>query len=401
MAKGKPPRGEVSSAAQPIAGPEAFSDLQEINHVQSQAATLLCIGHHLRGDGLALLARTQAATPFPQAPPSGNAEAIPAADLQALGFPVLQVSTARFRSPDLQRALGVTFATTPSVEPSPRDVQVASSNLLQAAASFYTNANAQTAATLLEASLRHPQELVRVAAAASYFDVAADPRYAIAVLEHGLRSRDLLTRDVAAYALANIGPAGPGLAALAQPVKKRSTLKRSRTGIIVHGTWASGGSWWQPPNGDFWKYLRGNVDPSLYGASDRFQWSGGYSDAARALAGSDLHDWVQQHNLDGLDLFTHSHGGSVAMLANHACTTVGRMVLLSCPVHWPKYTPDFSKVKEVVSIRVHLDLVILADRGGQRFSDSRIRENVLPIWFDHFATHDPANWQKYNVPKML
>ena len=89
------------------------------------------------------------------------------------------------------------------------------------------------------------------------------------------------------------------------------------------------------------------------------------------------------------------------MLANHAGTGVGRLVLLSCPVHWPKYTPDFSAVGKVVSVRVRLDLVILADRGGQRFHDSRIRENVLPIWFDHFATHDPGNWVTYGVPAML
>jgi len=38
-------------------------------------------------------------------------------------------------------------------------------------------------------------------------------------------------------------------------------------------------------------------------------------------------------------------------------------------VHWPKYTPQFDLVQNVVSIRVHLDLVILADRGGQEFSD--------------------------------
>jgi hypothetical protein len=77
------------------------------------------------------------------------------------------------------------------------------------------------------------------------------------------------------------------------------------------------------------------------------------------------------------------------------------MVLLSCPVHFPKYAPDFSKIQKIVSIRVRLDLVILADRGGQRFSDPRIQENVLPIWFDHFATHDPLVWSKYTVPAML
>jgi hypothetical protein len=45
--------------------------------------------------------------------------------------------------------------------------------------------------------------------------------------------------------------------------------------------------------------------------------------------------------------------------------------------------------------------VILADRGGQHFSDPRISENVLGIWFDHFATHDPKVWTKYNVPARL
>ncbi len=139
----------------------------------------------------------------------------------------------------------------------------------------------------------------------------------------------------------------------------------------------------------------------MYGAQGRFEWSGGYSDVARALGGNDLNTWVQQRKLAGLDLFTHSHDGSVAMLGNQAGTSIGRMVLLSCPVHWPKYAPDFNLVGKVVSVRVHLDLVILADRGGQRFYDSRIQENVLPLWFDHCATHDPAAWETYGVPAML
>jgi alpha-beta hydrolase superfamily lysophospholipase len=111
--------------------------------------------------------------------------------------------------------------------------------------------------------------------------------------------------------------------------------------------------------------------------------------------------WIDDQELAGLDLFTHSHGGSVAMLATHNGTAVGRLVLLSCPVHWPKYTPDFARVVKVVSVRVHLDLVILVDGGGQRFTDPRIHENVLPIWFDHFATHDPDVWRREDVPSLL
>lgn len=56
---------------------------------------------------------------------------------------------------------------------------------------------------------------------------------------------------------------------------------------------------------------------------------------------------------------------------------------------------------KVVSIRVCLDLVILADGGGQRFNDPRIEENVLPLWFDHSRTHDPGTWQEHNVPALL
>jgi len=48
-----------------------------------------------------------------------------------------------------------------------------------------------------------------------------------------------------------------------------------------------------------------------------------------------------------------------------------------------------------------MDLVILADRGGQKFTDPRIDEHVLPVWFDHFATHDPAVWDKYNIEQWV
>ena len=329
-------------------------------------------------------------------------EMLPAEDIQALGFPSLQVGAPRFQPEALQRMAGVRFAVAAGAKPTPRDARKASRRLHEAANAFYRNANPQTAAALLEVSLRHPHELVRVAAAVSYLDVAAAPTPALRVLEHGLRSSDRLTRDISAHALGHVDPRNPGLARLMEQRKKPSSRRPSRTSLIVHGTWARTSPWWQPPSGDFWHYLHDNVDSDLYGAPDRFEWSGGYSDAARALAGNDLGAWVQQHNIGGLDLFTHSHGGSVAMLANHAGTRVGRLVLLSCPVHWPQYTPDFNAVaNKVVSVRVHLDLVILADRGSQRFSDNRIQDNVLPIWFNHFATHDPGNWVLYDVPSML
>src|SRR5436309_2854162 len=217
---------------------------------------------------------------------------------------------------------------------------------------------------------------------------AADPSRAIAILARGVRSRDPLTREVAATALARVEPRHAVLVPLLEARRRRSTRRRSRTSLLVHGTWARTAAWWQPPNGDFWQYIHTAVDPNLYGAQDRFDWSGGYSVAARALGGARLKTWIQQHNLAGLDLFAHSHGGSVSMVASQAGTLVGRMILLSCPVHWPQYMPAFNRVNRVISIRVHLDLVILADGGGQRFYDPRIEEHVLPLWFDHSLSHD-------------
>lgn len=89
------------------------------------------------------------------------------------------------------------------------------------------------------------------------------------------------------------------------------------------------------------------------------------------------------------------------MLATHQGLDVGKLVLLSCPVHRHKYLPDFNRVGEVVSIRVRLDLVILADGGGQRFRHPRIREEVLPLWFDHSASHEPDVWRRFDVPSRL
>jgi len=327
----------------------------------------------LRGDAPATQARAEAVRGLMQLSlekAQSPLDAIPTEDIQALGFPSLQADTVRFRSAELQKVLGVTFEAAPAAPPTPGDLRAAARNLPQTAAAFYDQANSQTAAALLEAGLRHPDQLVRVAAAASYFDVTTEARRAIGELESGLSSRDLLTRDVAAYALAHIDPKNSKLTKLLQAQRRPSSRKPSHTSTIIHGTWAADSPWWQPvPPGDFWHYIHDNVDAGLYGASDRFQWTGGYSDLARSQGGDKLFNWVKGHQLDGLDLFTHSHGGSVAMLANHEGAQVGRMVLLSCPVHWPQYTPDFTRVGRVISVRVHLDLVILADRGGQHFDD--------------------------------
>jgi hypothetical protein len=381
----------------PIAGPDAFRSTGDAA-VKSQAAFLLLLGTQLRGDDAALESRAVAA----------GARAIATLqdeDLQR--FPVPRIGATRERI-DAERAQSpLRLSQSGSVSRSARRasqqaVRPATLRRVQAqlAQDLYDSPSSETAAQLLEASLNHPNELVRVAAASAYFNLAADPNRLIGVLTDGTQSKDRLVREVAATALARITPDHARLRALTRKGRRSGRGRPSHTSLLIHGTFARNSSWWKP-GGDFHQYLLTQVRPDLYKASDRFEWSGGWSDGARALGAAQLGTWVSGHGLQGLDLFTHSHGGSIAMLASHNGLQIGELVLLSCPVHVHKYMPDFAHVAKTVSIRVHLDLVILADGGGQLFHDPNIAEHVLPIWFDHFATHTPSVWKKHNVPAML
>lgn len=264
---------------------------------------------------------------------------------------------------------------------------------------FQEKETALAATALIDLCLRHPDELVRVTAAACYAQLGAFRPELLPWLREGASSEEELVREIAANELARVAPDDPRLLELMEKSPGAEGVEPSHTSLLVHGTWARGGAWWQP-GGIFHSYLQ-HVRPGLYAAADRFDWSGGYSDLARALGALELCGWVGTRGLNGLDLFAHSHGGSVAMLGGRGGLDIGELVLLSCPVHVPKYEPDFRRVKKVVSIRVHLDLVILADGGGQRFRDPRIDEHVLPVWFRHSATRDPVIWQNFNVPSML
>ena len=256
------------------------------------------------------------------------------------------------------------------------------------------------AAALIGVCTLSPDPIVRTAAAAAAFEIIAEPTRLLRILAKGARDDDPLVRDLAATALARVSPEHPALRALTRRVHRVGDRERAHTSLLVHGTFARNATWWQP-GGGFHGYLHANVLPDLYTGADRFEWSGGYSDAARQIAATDLQAWINSHGVPDPLIVGHSHGANVVLLATQLGVTLSKAVLLSCPVHWPEYAPDFSQVGKVVSVRVHLDLVILADGGDQRFLDSRIHEHVLPVWFNHAATHDRAVWIANNVPAML
>lgn len=373
----------------PLAGPDAFREKGDAASL-SRAAIFLILRAQLRADDRALQARTQG---------TSADLVVPADDIARFPVPLVRRAGETIPREELRERVARVYGLQVKEDSRGQDnARLIGEVVPQLADRFYETPSLTTAAEIAEACLSHPDDLTRVAAAAAHFEISASPD-AVETLANGLRSREELVREVAATALARIAPADPRLARLTKRRKHGSGRPPTRTGLLVHGTFARTYAWWQP-GGSFHSYLAG-IRPDLYSAADRFEWSGGYSDAARALGASDLTTWIDARGHSGLDLFTHSHGGSVAMLATQSGSSVGKLVLLSCPAHPYKYMPDFNRVSQAVSIRVHLDLVILADGGGQRFQHANVRETVLPLWFDHSATHRPGVWSKYDVPAKL
>ena len=361
-------------ATEPVRGPSAFAEETD-EAALSRAAILLHAAAQLRGDDVALSARAERTGRWAYSlTPSDEKEEFP--------VPVLRPTSVRF--PVFRRAELLR-------ENIPADRAELGHEL-------YANPSPLVAASLARICLTDRDELTRVAAAALDFRLSTDPRLSIETLARGTASNDELVREVAATALARISPSHPSLGRLYAASASPGQGEPSHTSLLVHGTFARSYTWWMP-GGDFHQYLFG-LRPDLYGAPDRFDWSGRYSEAARAEAAVQLLDWVTARGLDGLSLFTHSHGGSVAMLATHGSLSVDELVLLSCPVH-PEYAPNFANVSRTVSVRVKWDLVILADGGGQRFEDPEIEEHVLPIWFQHSATHSPDVWRAHRVDLMI
>jgi hypothetical protein len=263
------------------------------------------------------------------------------------------------------------------------------------ASDVYKKPTLSTCAQLMELCLQHPQRLVRIAAAFAYHPITGDPKRALDEIAKGVASKDDLERELAATALARIQPDHDALRKLTKLRKLGGKPKPAHTATMVHGTWAANGTWWRP-GGDFFGFVQ-TFRNDLYTGGDIYRWTGAYSDAARAEAAQTLKTWVEGKNFSGLDLFAHSHGANAVMLATQQGMRAGKLILLSCPVRVSQYFPNFANTTRVISIRVKLDLVILADGGGQKFRDARIEENVLPIWFNHSASHDPQVWRDNNL----
>jgi len=261
----------------------------------------------------------------------------------------------------------------------------------------------KNAATLSYAALNDPDMLVQIAGACALSHVlpnSSPAQEVIMKLDAGARESDELRRDVAATCLARLQPKYDWPQNLVAQPPDWGDGPPAHTSLVVHGTWAAKGGWWHP-GGDFYNYLAPLVH-DLYSDPDTFFWSGKWDGAERELAAQQLLYWASKKNAQCLNVFAHSHGGNIIFLAsriNRPTLAFGRTVLLSVPVHPRYYVPDFSRFQSLIAIRVHLDLVVLADGGGQSFPESNIsiEEKVLPIWYNHSASHSPDTWKLYNL----
>jgi hypothetical protein len=260
-----------------------------------------------------------------------------------------------------------------------------------------------TAAALVEANLRSDSRLVRTAAAVAALDTTGPRDDVLAQLVAGATRGDALTKELGRIGLARVDPQHEVLRhVVGRPARLTGTDRPSHTAVLTHGSFAALTLWWRP-GGNFYVYLDSLVPPlKLHDPS--FGWSGLYSDGARQLAAQQLVDWVADQNLQRPDFFAHSHGGTVVNLATRRGLELDRLVLLSWPVH-EQWFPDFTKVGRVIDIRVRLDLIILADRGGQTFTPppehaGQVTSHVNG-WFEHSDTHEPDYWERHQLPAVL
>ncbi len=265
---------------------------------------------------------------------------------------------------------------------------------------LYDQPDTENAAALFEAGMLSPHLLVRVAAAAGARETTRLRKRIRAILEEGAASTDATIREVARTALGRIDRDDPELqkhVAESPPSAKRN--RESNTAVISHGTWAPDQAWYQP-GGDFYESLKANR-PDLDVHDMSFRWSGGYSDTARRTAAGQLETWIGDQGLGVPDFFAHSHGGTVANLATKRGVAFDRLVLMGWPVH-DQWMPDPGMVARLIDIRVKLDLVILLDRGGQRFpAGQRPADEHRNGWFDHASVHEPGYWDDHGLWAVL
>ncbi len=182
-----------------------------------------------------------------------------------------------------------------------------------------------------------------------------------------------------------------------------SDIPRGESGktvsVMVHGTNAYAGDWWFV-GGDFHSYVKANVRPDVFSGRNTFSWSGKYKKKDRQVAAERFAGWARDTIGGPLNtVFAHSYGGVIALNATSYGLKMSDLVLLSVPVE--EIPVEWRNVGRAVSLRIHLDLVLLAARRRQYFSQN-VDEHHMERWFWHHGdSHDPRVWQQHGWAGVL
>ena len=246
---------------------------------------------------------------------------------------------------------------------------------------------AAAAAAVALARWQKPREEIEIAVPAA-LECAREvlPRYA--------SSRNSDASEIAGAAL------GTGDDTTYASLPKKGQLPTGpTTSLLVAGTGAYVNTWYMT-GGDFHNYILNEVRQDLFCGYNAFQWSGAYRKRHRNVAAKRLAGWVNDVVGHGLNaLFAHSYGGIVALNATTHGLMVNDLVLLSVPAEDVRV--EWRNIRRAVSLRIHMDLILLAARRRQYFTEN-VAENYLPYWFwRHGDSHDPKIWQSEKCPEVL
>src|SRR5262249_2836083 len=151
-----------SHVTQPLVGPAAFTEISE-SASQAQAAVLLLLGRQLRDDDAKVMARARTKR-------AGRYVAISALDDDDREFPVPRIKPTRRRF----SALAVQQRVKRTYGYSKKDEAAWQKAYADCAASLYAEPSEDKTAELFHMSLDHRRDLVKIAAAAAYYPIAAD-----------------------------------------------------------------------------------------------------------------------------------------------------------------------------------------------------------------------------------
>lgn len=212
-----------------------------------------------------------------------------------------------------------------------------------------------------------------------------------------LRSPVIFAREIASAAR---GDGGTDTAASFVTAHERvESGPTDSLSTMVHGTHAYVGNWWYP-GGDFHTHVKAHLRPDLYSGGQAYSWSGRYKKKDRAVAAERLARWADEACPGGLNaVFAHSYGGVIALYATTFGLRLQDAVLLSVPAE--SVPIEWRNVKRAASLRIHFDLVLLAARRRQRFTEN-VEEHYLPKWFrEHADSHSPTVWSAFKSAEVL